>query len=584
MIWWLLHSRRLAQEKSSMTNLEGDAEWLHISRWYADDDLSMCMDFQISHQGKTYLLKMVYPSVFPDAPPMIFTQDLSRISWHQYGPDGELCLEYRPDNWQQAITGADMVASCYRLISTEHPEPDQNVYAQSAHMESLGRDLRTKSPRFVLTESGLKALNNLRTGAPEQIGLKERIRTSSAPITAISSISYIGDRETPIWSSDLALPESFDHSGFVLRVPGIGKEDISECAGVRALLEGLDLGWLNTALLDLKKQSYLLIGDGERWTLLWFFNAKDERIIRIYSTIHIPQEQRRTPDCFDKLDNKSIGLIGCGSLGSKIAASLCRSGAGKFLLIDEDVFFPGNVARNDLSLADVGTHKSDALKERLSTLNPRCDVRALRLSLGGQESSQSMSGALESLGECDILIDATAEPAAFTIAASISLRKMKPLVWGEVFAGGIGGLIARVRPGVDPTPLAARNQIQTWFQDQNVEWEHGTEDDRYSGRDEEGRPLIADDAEVSIIASHMARFAADILVRPDESIFPQSAYLVGFSREWIFEQPFETMPIHLTPSDSWYTTTDPITADEMLELVKEHLPTRDSGNEVAPSK
>ena len=82
----------------------------------------------------------------------------------------------------------------------------------------------------------------------------------------------------------------------------------------------------------------------------------------------------------------------------------------------------------------------------------------------------------------------------------------------------------------------------------------------------------------------MARFAADILVRPDESIFPQSAYLVGFSREWIFEQPFETMPIHLIPSDSWYTTTDPITADEMLELVKEHLPTRDSGNEVAPSK
>lgn len=584
MIWWLLHSKRLAQEKSSMTNLEGDAEWLHVTRWYADDDLSMCMDFQIDHQGKTYSLKMVYPSVFPDAPPMIFTQDLSRISLHQYGPSGELCLEYRPDNWRQEIMGADMVASCYRLVSTEHPEPEQTVHARSAHVESLGRDLRTKSLRFVLSESGIKALNDLPTCSPEQIGLRERIRASSKPITAISSISFIGKEETPIWSSDLALPDSVAHSGFVLRVPGIEAGHISDCNEVRALLERLELDWLNAPLLDIENHSYLLIGDEKNWTLLWFYSAKGNRTLGTYTSICIPKERRRTPDCFDDLESKTIGLIGCGSLGSKIAASLCRSGVGNFLLIDEDIFFPGNVARNDLSLSDVGTHKSDALKERLSTLNPRCDVRALRLSLGGQESSKSMSGALESLGECDVLIDATAEASAFTIAASIALRKMKPLVWGEVFAGGIGGLVARSRPKIDPTPLSARNQIQTWCHDQDVEWVRETSGDQYSARDEDGRPLIADDAEVSIIASHMARFATDILVSPDESIFPESVYFVGFSGEWIFEQPFENIPVQLTPDDSWFTEVDPITADEMLDLVNEHMPTKGNGNEVAPAR
>ena len=146
------------------------------------------------------------------------------------------------------------------------------------------------------------------------------------------------------------------------------------------------------------------------------------------------------------------------------------------------------------------------------------------------------------------------------------------MIWGEVFAGGIGGLVARARPGADPTPLASRNQIQAWCQDQNIEWKRHTTDGRYNGRDGEGRPLIADDAEVSIIASHAVRFATDILARPKDSIFPVSAYLVGFSSEWIFEQPFETFPIDLLPDDAWGTTPDPITEDEMLEIVKEHLP------------
>jgi hypothetical protein len=432
--------------------------------------------------------------------------------------------------------------------------------------------LRSKSFRFLLTEKGIGALNRLRFGSPEKIAFNERIRSASTTLTAISAIAFIGEKDSPIWVSDLTLPESFGCTGFVVRIPGIREEERSDCDSLRALLKKLGIDWLNEFLLDTEKHTYLLLGDEEDWNLLWFNGAANARRLLPYTNVHVAKENRRTPDCFDTLGDKSVGLIGCGSLGSKIAASLCRSGVGKFVLIDEDIFFPGNVTRNELSLADVGLHKTDALKDRLITLNPQCDVRALRLSIGGQESSRSMSGALESLGDCDILIDATAEPVSFNIVASISLRKMKPMIWGEVFAGGIGGLVARARPKAGPTPLSSRNQIQAWCQDQNIEWKRHTTDGRYNGRDEEGHLLIADDAEVSIIASHIARFATDILVRPDDSIFPVSAYLVGFSPEWIFKQPFETVPIDLIPDDAWGTTPDPITEEEMLELVKEHLP------------
>jgi hypothetical protein len=54
--------------------------------------------------------------------------------------------------------------------------------------------------------------------------------------------------------------------------------------------------------------------------------------------------------------------------------------------------------------------------------------------------------------------------------------------------------------------------------------------------------MIASDADVSVIASHAARFAIDILVRP-VSIFPNSVYAIGLSVGSVFAEPFDVKPI-----------------------------------------
>jgi hypothetical protein len=54
-----------------------------------------------------------------------------------------------------------------------------------------------------------------------------------------------------------------------------------------------------------------------------------------------------------------VGIVGLGSLGSKIAVSLARSGVRKFLLIDDDILMAGNLCRHELSWASVGMHKAD---------------------------------------------------------------------------------------------------------------------------------------------------------------------------------------------------------------------------------
>jgi len=572
MTWWLYRSTRLSSEKAALAELEGSVDWLRVGKWQANTDLAMCVDFQIMHGGEELAFQMIFPSVFPDAPPMVYTEDRSRISHHQYGSDGELCLEHRPDNWHPTVTGSDMVASCQRLIAEERSEGGEVVHARSAHVASLGRDLRSKLCRFLMTETDIKSVNGLTEYTHEALALRDRRAAS----TFISSINYVGAKDAPVWTSDLILPKGgTDDTGYAVRVPGVGLQGNIAPENLRALLEGVKLDDLIKILFDSDDSMHLLMGDGDNWELFWIYGEAADRKLLTYKTVCVPADRQRLPDGFSSLAEKKVGIVGCGSVGSKIAASLCRSGVGNFLLIDEDIFFPGNVVRNELDLSETGAHKSHALRDRLLKLNPIADVKALRMTIGGQESAQSMAGALEALGECELLIDATAEPAAFNLIASVSTRQKRPMVWAEVFAGGIGGLVARARPDLDPIPLSARGQIEVWCNDQGVEWIRSEGAGRYDGQAEDGEPLIADDAEVAIIASHATRFATDILARPDASIFPMSAYVIGFTSFWLFEQPFDTRPIDLQPDGVWGEVGDELEPEKLFKLLIEHLPPKE---------
>jgi ubiquitin-protein ligase len=571
-MWWIYQKDRFSIEKSVIYELESIVGWLQVDKWQANDELAICVTFQVLHIDKIFRFKMIYPSVFPDSPPMIYTEDKVRISWHQYGADGELCLEYRPDNWQSSINGADMIASLHRLLSEEQHEDGHVTHAHSAHVSSLGRDLRSKVFRFLLTAGDLNSLNTLAKGKPEKVCLKQRF-VSKAFVT---SLMYVGDKDHPHWTSDLALPHiDKDDMGFVVRISDVEISNEPDIADIRKLLESLEITKLCKDVLENDSFTNLILGDKDNWFLLNIYGDIEDRKIIRFTTIQIPEHKNRLPENFFSLSDKKVGVVGCGSVGSKIAVSLCRSGVGNFLFIDEDIFFPDNVVRNDLDLSYVGVHKTEALQDRLRKINPNVDTQTLRLSLGGQESASSMSMAMESLGNCDLIVDATAEASAFNWIASVSKRRRKPMIWIEVFGGGIGGLVARARPELDPVPLFARNQIEKWCAEQGVEALRATQANDYSVQRDDGLPFIADDADVSVISAHAARFVTDILTRPEASIFPYSAYLIGMSSEWIFQAPFDTRPIDLQPEGEWGETSDAPDSVEIIQLLKEYLPTKD---------
>jgi len=295
---------------------------------------------------------------------------------------------------------------------------------------------------------------------------------------------------------------------------------------------------------------------GESASSLRAFGVSEDSVHE-YAVILPEAATRRLPVEYASLRETRFAIIGLGSMGSKIAVSLARAGVCNFVLVDDDVFSAENICRNELSWASVGVHKAEAVREALNLIAPNLSIEVHLHRIAGQESSIAAAKRLKEIGGCDVIVDATANPKVFVTLAAVARAKSRTLCWGEVYAGGIGGLIARARPGRDPNPLAVRDSINSY-----LETLPPAPFKEVAGYDvDDGQPLVADDADVTHITSGLTRLALDSALNPDQSNFPYSAYLIGLKGIWDFQQPFDTRPISVD-GEGWTENSQNIGSDE----------------------
>ncbi|HEX3342781.1 MAG TPA: ThiF family adenylyltransferase, partial [Pseudolabrys sp.] len=328
--------------------------------------------------------------------------------------------------------------------------------------------------------------------------------------------------------------------------------------------------------IDSDKCRYTVIADARSATLFYSYQKESRWNVFPYRSVDLTNDsEERLSQTYSVLAGKRVGIVGCGALGSKIAASLARSGTRAFVLVDDDILKPGNLIRHDLDVGSLGAHKAEAVAARLKAITAGVNVSARRVLLGGQEAAGSTASVLDELATCDLLIDATADPQAFNFVASVATSRLRPMVWSEVYAGGIGGFVARLRPTAEPPPHSARRQYLAWCRAQGVPW-HG-EDRDYGARGIADVALIADDSDVSVIAAHTSRMAIDLLVSPHDSAFPHSAYLIGLTKQWIFSEPFDTHPFDFAPDGEWTPQISPERTEEAIAFMSSLL--KFDGNE-----
>jgi sulfur carrier protein ThiS adenylyltransferase len=79
---------------------------------------------------------------------------------------------------------------------------------------------------------------------------------------------------------------------------------------------------------------------------------------------------RHTPGVHEKIKGGTVGIAGCGGLGSAVAIALARIGVGRLLLADFDLVEPSNLNRQQYFVDQIGMAKVDALKANLARINP----------------------------------------------------------------------------------------------------------------------------------------------------------------------------------------------------------------------
>ena len=77
----------------------------------------------------------------------------------------------------------------------------------------------------------------------------------------------------------------------------------------------------------------------------------------------------------ERLKSASVLVMGCGGVGSYAAEAVARAGIGKITLMDGDDAAESNLNRQLIATLDtVGMDKTQAVRERVKSINPDCKV------------------------------------------------------------------------------------------------------------------------------------------------------------------------------------------------------------------
>lgn len=126
----------------------------------------------------------------------------------------------------------------------------------------------------------------------------------------------------------------------------------------------------------------------------------------------------------------TVGIAGCGGLGSNCAVALARAGVGKLVIADYDIVTIHNLNRQYYFHDQIGRLKVHALRENIQRINPETVVKAFDLKL-------CTSDVVDLFSRCDVIVEAfdKAEMKYMIIETVLDKMPGKPIIVGDGMAG-----------------------------------------------------------------------------------------------------------------------------------------------------
>lgn len=143
-----------------------------------------------------------------------------------------------------------------------------------------------------------------------------------------------------------------------------------------------------------------------------------------------------------RLHASSVAIVGCGGLGSNVAAMLLRSGVRSLTLIDFDVVDASNLNRQLFFRDQIGRPKTEALAETLLRIDPEA-----RLTL--HTCRVTIENLVVLVRDADVIVEAvdSAATKAMIVNTCMTALQDTPLVTASGLAGyGSANAIVTERP------------------------------------------------------------------------------------------------------------------------------------------
>jgi hypothetical protein len=206
------------------------------------------------------------------------------------------------------------------------------------------------------------------------------------------------------------------------------------------------IGWLFLIVGDFYKP----IKEGAPKTRHHFWQyAKASRISGSDIILRIPK--------LKPLEDKSVAIIGLGSLGAHSAIEFARNGVQKIWLIDYDTVNAATTVRWPLGISAAEKKKTEVIKDFIETNYPFTDVDFLNSKIGqiratgktplGNILPFELPSIDEMLSDVSLVYDATAEVGVSHYFAEECKKRKIPFVSVWATQGALGGQILRVLPG-----------------------------------------------------------------------------------------------------------------------------------------
>ncbi|MDD3859402.1 MAG: sulfur carrier protein ThiS adenylyltransferase ThiF [Bacteroidales bacterium] len=135
-------------------------------------------------------------------------------------------------------------------------------------------------------------------------------------------------------------------------------------------------------------------------------------------------------DIKKSLKNKTVGIAGCGGLGSNCAVALARTGIGKLIIADFDIIEESNLNRQYYFYDQIGQPKATALKTNIERINPESIVESHLIMLDANNIPSVFK-------DCDVIVEAFDKTETKEMIMKVVSHKMpeKYLIMGIGMAG-----------------------------------------------------------------------------------------------------------------------------------------------------